>query len=76
MATKLNLIFDGKVFLPEDPVEFKPNTHVMATIEQIDTARNKKDSFIHTAMNIKLEGPEDWSERLEEYLYGTSDNAS
>jgi hypothetical protein len=76
MGTKINLIFDGNVFLPEDPVNLKPNTHILATIEQITPPRNKKDSFIHTAVNIKLEGPEDWSERLEEYLYGTSHNAS
>jgi hypothetical protein len=27
-------------------------------------------SFLKYAMSLNLEGPEDWSENLEEYLYG------
>ena len=30
----------------------------------------KKRSFLQTARALKLDGPPDWSARLEEYLYG------
>ncbi len=27
-------------------------------------------SFLHYARSLKLDGPEDWSERIDDYLYG------
>ena len=32
-------------------------------------------SFLDTARSLNLEGPPDWSDRLEEYLYGTKNDA-
>jgi len=30
-------------------------------------------SFLRTARSLNLEGPADWSARLEDYLYGRQD---
>ena len=37
-------------------------------------SRNGK-SFLDTARSLNLEGPPDWSDRLEEYLYGSKSDA-
>ncbi len=70
MVIKLNAIFDGKVLLPEESVDLKPNTRVRVIIEPDEPEVKKPLSFLNTARSLELDGPSDWSARLEEYLYG------
>ncbi|MBI4652079.1 DUF104 domain-containing protein [Candidatus Desantisbacteria bacterium] len=70
MRKTLNAIYNGKVLLPEELLELKPNTHVKVTIELVKEKKAKKRSFLNTAKSLKIEGPVDWSANLEEYLYG------
>jgi len=70
MRVRLNAIFDGKVLLPEERVDLKPNTRVKLIIESTEPEEKKSLSFLNTARSLKLDGPSDWSARLEEYLYG------
>lgn len=85
MTKTLHARFDGKAFYPEEPVPIAPDTTVILTIETPETAetgesaREKSSdsvpvkgepySFLKLAMSLNLEGPEDWSENLEDYLY-------
>jgi hypothetical protein len=62
-------IFDGKSFLLNKPINLKPATHVIIHIEAIEEKAEKKDSFLKTAGALNLDGPEDWSEKLDYYLY-------
>jgi len=39
------------------------------SIEPAETGELHASSFLRTARNLELEGPIDWSARLEEYLY-------
>ena len=70
MRVELNAIFDGKVLLPEEYVDLKPNTRVKIIIESTEPEDKKPLSFLDTARRLELDGPSDWSVRLEEYLYG------
>ncbi len=70
MVIKLNAIFDGKVLLPEESLDLKPNTRVKVIIELDEPEVKKPLSFLNTARGLELDGPYDWSARLEEYLYG------
>jgi hypothetical protein len=36
MVKRVSAIFDGKALLPDEPVELKPNTRVVLTIESPD----------------------------------------
>lgn len=77
MTQSLDAVFDGKVLRPDQPLDLKPNTRVRITIEYDKPSRKKSSSFLRTALSLNLEGPPDWSERIEEYLYGKSgDNGS
>ncbi len=61
--------FDGKSLLFDKPLKLEPNTRVIIHIETIEEKPKKKRSFLKTARSLKLDGPKDWSERLEYYLY-------
>lgn len=74
MSETLYATFDGEVLRPDGPVSLKPNTRVRLTIEDAETGESlPESSFLETARNLRLQGPTDWSERLEEYLYEDPD---
>ena len=68
MTTTIEAVFDGDVFRPDRPLSLEPNTRVtIVVITPIASAPS--ESFLDTAMSIKLEGPADWSENFDRYLY-------
>jgi len=73
MTTTVFATYDGEVLRPEGPVTLAPNTRVRVTIETTVADENKSSSFLRTAQALNLDGPADWSERLEEYLYGEAE---
>lgn len=73
MTTTVYATFDGEVLRPDHPVPLAPNTRVRVTIETTDPEHSRPGSFLRTAESLKLDGPPDWSERLDEYLYGGAD---
>ena len=76
MTQTLEAIFDGKVLHPENPLDLQRNTRVRITIETDEAAMPTTRSFLRTARELKLAGPSDWSEKIDDYLYGTSDNVA
>lgn len=70
--TKLFATYDGQVLRPEEPISLPPNTRVHLLLEPApaDSKPGDVHSFLSTAQSLDLEGPPDWSSRLEEYLYG------
>ena len=69
MSTILHLIYDGKVFHPEESVELEPDTRVRVILEATEPVRPQPRSFLRTARTLQLDGPPDWSSHVEEYLY-------
>jgi predicted DNA-binding antitoxin AbrB/MazE fold protein len=70
MSKTIEAVYDGQVLRPEEPLELQPNTRVRITIEASRKASPNSQSFLRTARALNLEGPPDWSARIEEYLYG------
>lgn len=70
MVKTIHATFDGEVLRPEEPVALAPNTRVLVTILEPDVQVGTEYSFLKMARSLNLEGPPDWSERFEEYLYG------
>lgn len=71
MVKTIEAIFDGKAFLPTEPVTLKPNTRVKVIIETLLSDEDEETtSFLQTARSLNLDGPPDWSANLDEYLYG------
>jgi predicted DNA-binding antitoxin AbrB/MazE fold protein len=73
MGKIVEALFDGKVFQPDEPVELKPNTRVRIIVQTISLEGDEVASFLRTARSLNLEGPPDWSNNLDEYLYGEKD---
>ncbi len=69
MIETIDATFDGRVFRPEKPVGLMPNTRVKIIIETEPLTKDRKLSFLQTAKGLKLDGPSDWSENIDEYLY-------
>ena len=70
MIKTIEAIFDGKVLRPDDPLTLKPNTRVRITIETVEQATEKPESFLQTARSLNIEGSPDWAKNIEYYLYG------
>ena len=74
MIKTLEAVFDGKVLQPDKPLDLQPNTRVRITIESITVPKPEIRSFLRTARSLNLEGPSDWSTKIEEYLYERHSN--
>ena len=70
MIKKIEAVYDGEVFRLEDPLELEPNTRVRITIETVPTQAPKTKSFLNVARSLNLDGPSDWAENIDAYLYG------
>jgi len=78
--------FDGEALHPEESLSLAPNTQVLITVDipEAEAAtgsdlravaapapeKGAPYSFLEYAASLQLEGPEDWSERWEDYLDG------
>ncbi len=69
MTKTLDAVFDGKVLLPDEPLDLAPDTRVRITIETTIESKVPPASFLQTARALNLDGPPDWSARFEDYLY-------
>lgn len=65
----ISATFDGKTFLFDKPLHLQPNTRVILRIETVEEKPKRTRSFLKTARSLNLDGPRDWSSRLEYYLY-------
>ncbi len=76
MTLILEAVYDGKVLRPVQPLDLKPNTRLCITVETKEPEAKPNRSFLQTARLLELEGPADWSSRIEEYLYGDDADAA
>lgn len=70
MSQTLEATFDGHVFRPLETVELQPDTQVELVVTVKAVSKAKQKSFLRTARALKLDGPKDFSSRLDDYLYG------
>ncbi|MBN2578500.1 MAG: antitoxin family protein [Pirellulales bacterium] len=75
MNTTIDAMYDGEVFRPEAPLDLQPNTRVRLTVESATASKGEPYSFLRTAQSLNLDGPPDWSKRLNDYLYGDAADA-
>ena len=74
MTKTVHATFDGKVFQPDEPLPLPANTRVMLTITTPEVDGDNPGAFLRTARGLALQGPVDWSERVDEYLYSGDEN--
>jgi len=77
MTYTIDAIFNGKVFEPSSQVNLKPNTKVKITIEKENQENVEFDrayTFLKTARNLSIDAPAYFSENIDSYLYGETDD--
>lgn len=62
--------FDGEVVRLEEPVDLAPDAAVWVVIDEPDVPAGAPYSFFKAALEMDVQGPPDWSERIDDYLYG------
>jgi hypothetical protein len=66
--------YDGSKFILDEPLPLEPGTRVLltvhSTVDQHSSDSSPRTSFIDTALSMDLDGPSDWSARIDHYLYG------
>lgn len=72
MNMTLHLTYDGEALHSDEPLQLKAGARIRVTIEAIepDDSSSAPYSFFDTALSMNLDGPPDWSARLDDYLYG------
>lgn len=68
---KLLAHFDGKVLRPEETLDLKPNVRYRITIEDDESIAEQSIWEVLSDFSGNIDGPEDWSEEHDHYLYGT-----
>ena len=74
---ELEAVFDGKALQLEAPLNPAVGTRVRTVVENVLPNEVKPPkTFLKTAQSLKLQGEHDWSEKIDQYLYGEtlSDN--
>jgi predicted DNA-binding antitoxin AbrB/MazE fold protein len=70
MAIKVRVVYDGKVLQLKEPLDVAPGTEMQIIIEAPEDSHKNDYLFFRTARSLVIhEGPSDWSEKYEEYLY-------
>ncbi len=71
MPQELEAVFDGTALQLEVPLNLAAGTKVRIIIESVLPNEVKPPkTFLKTAQSVKLEGSPDWSEKIDQYLYG------
>lgn len=69
MLKTIEAVFDGEVFRPSEEVALEANTRVQLIFEALPAGGTNNIPFLELALHLELDGPPDWSSRLDEYLY-------
>ncbi|MHC5611586.1 MAG: hypothetical protein ACYTXA_11350 [Nostoc sp.] len=71
MPQELEAVFDGTALQLEVPLNLAAGTRVRIIVESVLPNEVKAHkTFLQTAQSLKLQGKPDWSEKVDQYLYG------
>ena len=71
MSKELHVLFDGEILKPIGPVNLKPNTRYRVTVECEETSGKQDLWDVLNSLSGVVEGPVDWAQEHDHYLYGT-----
>jgi hypothetical protein len=71
MSQQLKATFDGTSLQLEEPLNLAIGTRVRIIVESITPIESvQPKTFLQTAQSLQLQGEPDWSEKIDQYLYG------
>jgi hypothetical protein len=77
MTRLIAATYDGSALRLDEPLPLEPNTRVFITVHSNGAEHDQGEvspevSFFDIALSMDLDGPPDWSARIDRYLYGVS----
>lgn len=77
MTKTIKARYDGRTLYPAEPLPLPRDTWVELTVHTEIQPEQDEDvgatTFFDVARSISIEGPPDWSSRIDHYLYGVDD---
>jgi hypothetical protein len=71
MSQQLEATFDGTSLQLEEPLDLAIGTRVRIIVERIEPIEQiQPKTFLQTARSLQLQGEPEWSEKIDQYLYG------
>jgi hypothetical protein len=71
MPQEIEAVFDGTALQLEVPLNLAVGTRVRIVVDSVLPNEVKPPkTFLQTAQSLKLQGEPDWSEKIDQYLYG------
>jgi hypothetical protein len=69
---ELEAVFDGTDLQLDVPLNLEAGTRVRIIVESIVSKEEVRppETFLRTAQSLQLQGEPDWSEKIDQYLYG------
>jgi hypothetical protein len=72
MTWMIMATYDGSKFILDEPLPLEPGTRVLITVhaaaDQHSNDSSPRTSFIDVAASLRIDGPSDWSTRVDHYL--------
>lgn len=78
MTKTITATYDGRAIHPDEPLPLPRDTRVTITVHAEEPTEEGDDdvgatTFFAVARSLSIEGPTDWSARINHYLYGVDD---
>jgi hypothetical protein len=71
MPQAFEAVFDGTALQLEEPLSLAAGTRVRIVVESVlPNEVIPPKTFLKIAQSLQLEGEPDWSEKVDQYLYG------
>lgn len=71
MTHTFRATYDGECLHPTEPLPIAPNTEIVLSYEGGGERKPARPgTYMDVALSSRVEGPPDWSERVDHYLYG------
>lgn len=76
MTKTIQARYDGRAIHPDEPLPLPRDARITITVHAEEPQEDEDvgaTTFFDVARSISIEGPPDWSARIDHYLYGVDD---
>jgi hypothetical protein len=73
LSKTIEATYDGAVLRLSESLDILPETGVWVTVDTEEPS--SPNAFLTAAKAVKIEGPADWSENLDSYMYADPDKS-
>lgn len=78
MTRTITARYDGRAIHPDEPLPLPRDTRITIMVHSEKSAVDENEdvgvsTFLDVALSLNVDGPPDWSERIDHYLYGVDD---